>query len=44
MFYSYHGVARDLDEGESVGIFVRKDKFLVRKVDFTWINEEKKRG
>ncbi len=37
-FYQYFGQPRDLKEDEHSGIFIRKDKFIVREKDYVWIN------
>lgn len=43
-FYRYYGKPRDLHEDENCGIFVRRDKFFVRKDGYLWINETQTPG
>jgi hypothetical protein len=43
-FYEYFGKPRDLHKDEESGIFIRRDKFIVREDGYIWINENRKEG
>ena len=43
-FYQYFGKPRDLYQDEESGIFIRRDKFIVREDGYIWINENRKEG
>lgn len=43
-YYNYYGRPRNLAEDEEVGIFIRKDKFMVIEDGYIWINETKTEG
>lgn len=43
-FYAYFGRPRDSQRDEEVGIFVRKDRFLVIEEDTVWLSESRLEG